>query len=105
MAGYLSIVEESLPSNPDNAAAIKHIHYARHLMEDCPGHGWSTVQTAHKQVMLAIDHHRLKWPDTEEVYKTKADAIRRVQSKNDSNVGTPCQEYQSSTCPRQSDHS
>ena len=104
MAGYLSIIEETLPTNPDNATAIKHIHYARHLMEDCPGHGWSTVRTAHKQVMLAIDHHRLRWSDTEEVYKTKADGIRRVQSKSDSSVGTPCQAYQNSICPHESDH-
>ena len=106
MAGYLCIIEESLPNTPDNAAAIKHIQYARHLMEDCPGLGWSTVRMAHKQVMLAMDYARLKWADTEAVYKTKADAIRRLTNMNFDSTPTHvlCQAFQNYTCTFEGDH-
>ena len=36
MSGYMTIIEEALPDIPEVNAALKHIHYARNLMEDVP---------------------------------------------------------------------
>ena len=107
MARYLSIIEEPLPVNPDNTPAIKHIHYARHLMEDCPHLGWPATRSAHKQVMLAIDYKRLTWADMEGVYKTKADALTRVNHRQPDKsqvTNIPCKAYQNLTCQHEDDH-
>ena len=56
IAGYLSIMEESVPICQQTQPIIRHIHYLRGLMEDCFETDWQTVRTAHKQVLHAIEH-------------------------------------------------
>ena len=107
MAGYLSIIEESLPVIAENAPAIAHIHYVRHLMHDCPSLGWEAARTAHKHVLLAIEYKRLVWTDTEGVYKAKADALHRYRHSQQSTVSStnmPCPAFQNDTCPHEDDH-
>ena len=107
MAGYLSIFEESLPVIAENAPAITHIHYVRHLMDNCPSLGWEAARTAHKHVLLAIEYKRLVWADTEGVYKAKADALYRYRHSQQSMVNMtnmPCPAFQNDTCPHEDDH-
>ena len=111
MSGYMTIIEEALPDIPDVKAALKHIHYARNLMEDVPQSNWKTVRTAHRQVLMAIDYKRIKWEDTDAVYKTKADAL--IRCRNESAAPTapvqeahvaPCHAFQSFSCNHEGDH-
>ena len=107
MAGYLSIIEESLPVIAENAPAIANIHYVRYLMDDCPSLGWEAARTAHKHVLLAIEYKRLVWADTEGVYKAKADALHRYRHSQQRTVNMtnmPCPAFQNDTCPHKDDH-
>ena len=78
VAGYLSILEEDLPSNVDCANVRRHVHYLRGLMEDCFETEWTVVRTAHKQVLNAIEHGRIKWGNFNACLTIKATAIQRV---------------------------
>ena len=115
VAGYLAIMEEDLPNTPDTKKVLQHINYLRRLMEDCFEVEWPTVWTAHKQVLNAIDHGRLRWADFRACLDTKSTALQQVlrinaQGRNvkTSEVDkgtTPCPLYQSSNCQFAVDHS
>ena len=83
-------------------------------MEDCPQWTFPTVKMAHRQVLQAIDYKRLRWSDTEAVYKHKTEALHRVHRKqadeasaaaNTMPAGNPCQAFQTLSCPYEGDHS
>ena len=114
IAGYLSIMEESVPFCQQTQPIIRHIHYLRGLMEDCFETDWQTVRTAHKQVLHAIEHGRVSWEDTRSCLDTKTNAIQRVlrivsqnlkqNTKQSDNVVNPCPLFQSLSCNLPAEH-
>ena len=114
VSGFMSIIEEVLPIIPQNLQANKLIHYLRNLMEDCPSSGWEGVRRAHKQVLNAIEYKRLKWEDTEAVYKVKTEALLHIrheaneaaaQPQSTFNTKTlPCPAYQTASCTHEGEH-
>ena len=56
----------------------RHVHYLRGLMEDCFETEWTVVRTAHKQVLNAIEHGRIKWGNSNACLTIKSTAIQRV---------------------------
>ena len=114
MAGYLSIMEEDTANTPDNQKLLRLIRYLRGLMEDSFEVDWTTVRTAHKQVLLAIDHGRIRWEDQRACMDMKSNALQRVlripantpaqKSMSAEKLVNPCPLYQSLSCLHPSDH-
>ena len=113
VAGYLSIMEEDTPVCPQTDRLIRHIHYLRGLMEDCFEVDWNIVRMAHKQVLNAIEHGRLRWEDTRACLDIKTTALHRVlripaQTSQKAIVReqpvNPCPLFQSLTCQLPGEH-
>ena len=114
VAGYLSIMEENLPSGVGSENIRRHLNYLRGLMEDCFETEWTVVRTAHKQVLHGIEHGRLKWGDASACMSVKANAIQSVlriqqlepvvRAADTDRPLNPCPLYQSLNCQLPVEH-
>ena len=115
VSGYLSIMEEVTPMIPQNKKLLAHLDYLRQLMDDVGSMDWESVRAVHRQVLMAMELHRLKWDNTAMVKETKALAVSRVRHKkvpvaaavshDTTSSEQPCVQYQKATCPATDDHS
>ena len=114
VSGYFSIMEEVTPVIPQNKKLLAHLDYLRQLMDDVGSMDWESVRAVHRQVLMAMELHRIKWDNTTQVKATKALAVSRVRHKavprsaavtqDLSSTEQPCVQYQKATCSATDDH-
>ena len=111
MAGSLSIMSRSLPNIPALAPIIGQLDYFTKLSLEAHDQPWHLVRTAHREVLLSIEHGDLGLTDFNRWQSLRKDTLERLKTAQStssnaipplmgSNFGSPGTQNNSNRNPR-----